>query len=176
MNDTTKKLSGPAKDRFLERFFAAEPEIDPALADRLAARSKATFSSLRVRRLALGRTNRRRPVRAVAAGPASVDAPPVTPSQHAVVQPASAPDKPAATAFDPYVFGLVPVFQREGRDGLLAKLATVAEVDRLRQMAKAQQIVLPQALRVGEAGPEEIRLAIADAVAKRIADRRAAAG
>lgn len=176
MNDTTKKLSGPAKDRFLERFFAAEPDIDQALADRLAARSKAAFSSLRVRRLALGRTNLRRPMRAVTAAPPSVDPPPVTPSRRGAAQSASAPDNPAAAAFDPYVFGLVPVFQREGREGLLAKLASVSEVDRLRQMAKAQQIVLPQALRVGEAAPEEIRLAIADAVAKRIADRRAAAG
>jgi hypothetical protein len=169
MNDTTKKLSGPAKDRFLERFFATEPDIDPELADRLATRSKAAFSSLRVRRLAFGRANLRRPARIVAP-------PPVPAVEPTAAQPVVAPDAPANAAFDPYVFGLVPVFQREGRDGLLARLAGVGGIDRLRQMARAQQIVLPQSLRTGDADADEILAAIADAVARRVADRRAAAG
>jgi hypothetical protein len=177
MNDTTKKLSGPAKDRFLERFFATEPDIDPALADRLASRSKAAFSSLRVRRLAFGRANLRRPTRIVVPPPVPAAEPPAAQSRDTPApQPVVPPDAPASAAFDPFVFGLVPVFQREGRDGLLAKLAAIAEVDRLRQMARAQQIVLPQSLRTGNADADEVRTAIADAVARRVADRRAAAG
>ncbi len=79
-------------------------------------------------------------------------------------------------AFDAYAFGLVPTFQREGRQGLIGKLEAVENIDQLRQMAKAQQIVLPQELRSGDVALDVVRGAIADAVAKRIADRKAAAG
>lgn len=89
---------------------------------------------------------------------------------------APAPAQAADTPFDAYAIGLVPTFQREGRDGLIAKLGTIASVEQLRAMAKAQQIVLPQELRTGPVTPEALRTAVADAVAKRIADRRAAAG
>jgi hypothetical protein len=173
MNDTTKKLSGPAKDRFLERFFATVPDIDPALAGRLADRTKSAFSSIRVRRLAFGQTSLRRPSRITPSKPAAE--PPPSPSP-GTPQPVVETERPADTAFDPFVFGLVPVFQREGRDGLLARLAGIGEVDQLRRMAGAQQIVLPHALRTGPADADEMRTAIADAVARRIADRRAAAG
>jgi hypothetical protein len=177
MNDTTKRLSGPAKDRFLERFFATEPDIDPALANRLAARSKAAFSILRVRRLAFGRTNLRRPTR-IAAPPQDPAVEATLPQAHGTPspQPIAEMDRPTVSDFDPFVFGLVPVYQREGRDGLLAKLAEIGGVDHLRRMAGAQQIVLPQSLRTGNADAGEIRNAIADAVARRVADRRAAAG
>jgi len=43
-------------------------------------------------------------------------------------------------------------------------------------MAKAQQIVLPQELRSGDVSADAVRAGIAEAVAKRIKDRRAAAG
>ena len=66
--------------------------------------------------------------------------------------------------------------QREGAEGLIAKLAGVSRVDHLRAMAKAQQIVLPQELRSGDATAEAVRAGIAEAVGKRIKDRRAAAG
>ena len=53
MKDTTVKLSGHSKDRFLERFFAAEHGIEPAALERLTARTKASLSSLRVRKALL---------------------------------------------------------------------------------------------------------------------------
>lgn len=165
MKRITRKLSGPAKDRFLERFIAAEPGLEPELAGRLTARCQSAFTSLRVRR-SVRLQHKARPATALASNTATASPPPPTPRQP------SAPPAP----FDPYVFGLVPVFQREGRDGLLAKLAAIAGVDDLRQMAKTQQIVLPSELRSGETDPATLRAAIADAVAKRIADRRAAAG
>ena len=172
MKRTTRKLSGPAKDRFLKRFVGEEPGLAPDIAARLAARCSATFTSLRIRTTVghalAGHASRKH------AQPAMQTATAVAP---AVEMPAVAPMPPVpASAFDPYVFGLVPVFQREGRDGLLSKLSSVADIDNLRLMAKTQQIVLPAEYRVGAGEAASIRHAIADAVARRIADRRAAAG
>lgn len=153
MGDTTKKLAGPALERYLRRFFAEEPGLVAALAQSLTARASATFSSLRVRPLP-------RPL--VVTHPA---------------QPAaSAPDAGPAAAFDPYAIGLVPTFQREGRDGLVAKLGAIDTADNLRKMARAQQVMLPDAMRQGHIDAGALRTAIADAVARRIADRKAAAG
>jgi hypothetical protein len=70
----------------------------------------------------------------------------------------------------------VPTFQREGRDGLINRLADIASADNLRKMARAQQIVLPEPLRATDVALDALRAGIADAVAKRVADRRAAAG
>ncbi len=183
MNDHTVKLSGHSKDRFLERFFAAEPGLDAQTAARLTARSKSAFTSLRVRKALLA-PPRRSPApvnRGTDALPIVVAPLPHAPSGGSAPHAAPAADPAssqttASYAFDAYAIGLVPVFQREGRDGLLAKLATVGKLEHLRQMSKAQQVILPQALRTGNAPLDEVRNAIADAVAKRIADRRAAAG
>ena len=166
MKRTTRKLSGPAKDRFLERFIAAEPGLDAALAGRLTARCQSAFTSLRIRR-SIKLTARCNPASAPAQSSASAPT---------IPQPTPAEPPALQTAFDPYVFGLVPVFQREGRDGLLARLKQIARIDELRLMAKTQQIVLPPEQRSGETDIVRLATAIADAVAKRIADRRAAAG
>lgn len=199
MKEHTVKLSGHAKDRFLERFFAEEPELDPAARERLLTRSKSAMTSLRVRKAVLSGA-RRVPARTPSAAPApispaeaisgaapspsapenlqSISTPVATaapaPEPPAAAEPTQAPAQPKP--FDAYAVKLVPVFQREGRDGLLTKLGEIAEVGHLRVMAKAQQIVLPQALRSGEADVQAVRDAIVEAVAKRIADRRAAAG
>ena len=58
----------------------------------------------------------------------------------------------------------------------MTKLTTVESADHLRKMARAQQIALPSELRSGEIALEVLREAIAAAVEKRIANRRAAAG
>lgn len=172
MKRTTRKLSGPAKDRFFASFIAAEAGQDPKLAADLIARCQATFTSVRIRRSV--RFERMRARRAITppheaqAAPAPAQ-PPVAPS------PPSFPRGPV-TDFDAYVFGLTPVYQREGRDGLLGRLEAITAVADLRAMAKAQQIVLPAEFRSGEVEVGALRSAIADAVARRIADRRAAAG
>ncbi|MEO1207597.1 MAG: hypothetical protein AAFV45_14820 [Pseudomonadota bacterium] len=49
MKTTTRKLSGPTKDRFFKRFFKDEPGVSDDLANRLARKSSETFSSVRVR-------------------------------------------------------------------------------------------------------------------------------
>lgn len=189
MKEHTVKLSGHAKDRFLERFFAEEPDLDPAARERLLTRSKSAMTSLRVRKAVLSGA-RRVPARTPDAAPAPISpaeaisgaAPSSSASENlqsvstlpAAAEPTQAPAQPKP--LDAYAVKLVPVFQREGRDGLLTKLGEIAEVGQLRVMAKAQQIVLPQALRSGEADVQAVRDAIVEAVAKRIADRRAAAG
>ena len=181
MKRTTRKLSGQVKDRYLERFIAAEPGLDAAMAKSLAARCGATFTSLRVRRVAVGLLKRRAPgPPPVAIGvpqPPRVPSaqPDVPPTPPAVAGPPIAPTE-QLSSFDPYVFGLIPVYQREGRDGLLGRLASVTRVEDLRAMAKTQQVVLPAEFRSGDVAAPSVRAAIADAVAKRIADRRAAAG
>ncbi|MGF1650570.1 MAG: hypothetical protein ACFCUN_08965 [Hyphomicrobiaceae bacterium] len=80
-----------------------------------------------------------------------------------------------AGSFDPYAFGLVPTFQKQGRDAVSDRLAEITDVGHLKAMARAQQIALPASVRRGSPTPDEVRLAILDAVEKRIADRRAAA-
>ena len=178
MKEHTVKLSGHAKDRFLERFFADESALDADLRQRLTQRSKSAFSSLRVRKAILARQRDNVPPkpRAPSRSPSQpvVSLPPAEPPR--APSPVAAPAAQADAAFDAYAVKLVPIFQREGRDGLHAKLGGVTSVDHLRQMAKAQQIVLPQELRTGDASAEAIRAGIVEAVAKRIADRRAAAG
>ncbi len=200
MRRTTKKLSGAAKDRFLRQWLATEPGLTPDAVERLARRGAHAISSLRVRRLSwsgLKATPRlialQRSEPATAAAPAvPKPAPETTPKAPAnagpVAQPAKSPAKPAtepaapqkaadapAPPFDPYVFGLVPVLQREGPDGLSARLREIGDLDKLRQMARAQQIALPADMKTGNPPLEALAAAIAAAVAKRIDDRKAAA-
>ncbi|MEM7776395.1 MAG: hypothetical protein AAF732_12370 [Pseudomonadota bacterium] len=100
----------------------------------------------------------------------------------AAEKPAAVTPPPAAVAaphagadFDPYAFGLVPIYQREGGEGLRSKLEAIKNVDHLRKMARAQQIGLPADIRRGDIALAHLRDAIVSAVEKRIADRRAAA-
>ena len=173
MKDGTVKLSGHAKDRFLERFYAEETALDADARRRLVLKSQTVFSSLRVRKAVLARQRgTAKPVKS----PAMQARPQSTASAPAPIQPAPIATPTSPAAFDPYLFGLVPVFQREGSDGLAAKLNGIDNVDHLRQMAKAQQIVLPTEMRTGDVPAEAIRTAMVEAVAKRIKDRRAAAG
>lgn len=165
MRKATRKISGPQMERFFRHYFAQEPGLESAAAESLTRRSLATFSSVNVRKeIVLGGRGVMRRIGARRQSDGE-------PAPAAAVAPAG-----GTGGFDPYVFGLVPTFQREGREGLLARLGGIADVGQLRQMARAQQISLPAELRTGEAGADALRGAIADAVEKRIADRRAAAG
>jgi len=63
MKTPTKRLSGPAKDRFFKRFFSEEDDLQPQIAERLADKSAATFTSVQVRKeLASPQTGKSRPV------------------------------------------------------------------------------------------------------------------
>jgi hypothetical protein len=170
MKATTRKISGPAMERLFRRVIA-DSGVDGAVAYRLARQLALIVSSARVRRMPLRDLSRTRTEPASRApafessGATALDAAVPTP------QATSGP----AARFDPYVFGLVPVFQREGRDGLLRRLSDIEQSDHLRAMAKAQQIALEPALRVAEASAADVRIGIVQAVEKRVADRRAAA-
>jgi hypothetical protein len=205
MKRHTRKLSGPGLDRFFQRFFRRQPGLDPNEADRLAKISSRTFASARIRTVALHalmasprksqqptaiektESPAEKPQAAAATKPVEAPSPPPPPNQPPPV--AATPEPPrhtaeplprqpnqSASSFDPYIFGLVPIYQRQGPDGLLEKLGEIKRVDHLRKMARAQQIVLPVELRSGDIPVEAIRSGIVTAVGKRIADRRAAAG
>ncbi len=169
MKKSSKKLSGPGLTRFFKRFYQAQAGLDAATAERLAKISSQTFSSVGIRRVAWSE---------IRAAPTQADKPAaVRPAENRPAHDGSealAPPPPGA--FDPYCFGLVPIYQREGKAGLMTKLATVESVEHLRKMARAQQIALPSELRSGEIALDDLREAIAAAVEKRIANRRAAAG
>jgi|GEM_PF-6268529 len=179
MKRTTKKLSGTSLERFFHRFFHAQTDIDDAQATKLVNAAKQVFSSVRVRPTGLHFV--RAPIlidRSTPEALPSSEVVPHIPSTSAM--PTAAPTKASVSTetgppFDPYAFGLVPIFQRQGREGLLAQLKTIGSLDHLRKMARAQQIVLPADLRRGEPSVDAVREAILIAVEKRIADRRAAA-
>lgn len=178
---TTRKLSGPAKDRFFDRFFGDDPELDEETAKKLSQRSKAVFASVRVRKTEwpLHREIRRRVIAKTTSVEKAAEPQPSKPAPAAAPAPKAPDPKPQAAAaptepgFDPFAFGLVPVFKREGTEGLSAKLDEVSSVENLRAMAKAQQIVLPKDIRRGEAKIEAVRLAILAAVEQRVSDRKA---
>jgi len=212
MKRSTRKLSGPAKDRFFERFFAQAQDLDKPVADRLAEKSARTFTSVRVRpgelRALYGspalhqRPSGKKPspkksrpatqpaeaeatgalspepVAKGLTGPAEADpsSPHEAPGDAGQPAPEPAPPPEDETDFDPFAFGLVPTYQREGDQGLREKLATVGSASNLLLMAKSQQIIIRRELRTLDADPEEIREAIITAVGKRIGDRRSAAG
>ncbi|MDX2258021.1 MAG: hypothetical protein NW205_03820 [Hyphomicrobiaceae bacterium] len=207
MSNDTKKLAGPAKDRFFRRLFASDPALDIATADRLAVRTASLVTSLRVRQAGLSALEKEATLRRASAASAAETLEPGLTQVAALPEPkatdtvagaaaeAAARAEPGATptaieaapaetqpsppasappsTFDPFVFGLVPVFKRHGADALIVRLAEIASADDLRAMAKAQQIVLPREIRTGPIDLVTLRTAILDAVEKRVADRKA---
>lgn len=199
MKRTTRMLSGPRLARFFERFFQRQPGLDPEQAKRLAKISARTVSAAEVRVVALQAlkpshlhakshheaappqqnstaTSSAPEPAGNMPSPASAAAPTAKTTASTTATGDAAKGSATPPAFDPYVFGLVPVYQRQGPDGLLARLGEIGHVENLRKMARAQQIVLPLELRSGEADVKAVRAGIVAAVGKRIADRRAAAG
>lgn len=185
MKRTTKKLSGIGLELFLRRYFASYSGVDETLARRLSQDGAKTFASVRIRRMAWHDWRHRpkttaEPGAAITRKPAKGETPPA--AAKAAAAPAARPAAVAAVggdtaeAFDPYAIGLVPTYQREGADGLEAKLAEITSLANLRKMARSQQIALPADLRGEDADIDDVRSAIVAAVGKRIANRRAAAG
>ncbi|MFT5511022.1 MAG: hypothetical protein ACI89J_004122 [Hyphomicrobiaceae bacterium] len=173
MKRTTKKLSGIGLELFLRRFYASYSGVDDTLARRLSKDSAKTFTSVRVRHIAWRDWRpKHHAVPAVDINPAPIDAPTTQPSKP---QPSTTAEN-ADTPFDPYAIGLIPIYQREGPEGLGAKLAGITSLDNLRKMARSQQIALPAELRGADVDIDAVRSAIIAAVGKRIANRRAAAG
>ena len=179
MPETTVRVKGRALQRFLARLIGARGDIDDTARAALARDLGHMIAGAKIRRIAwseLARRERmakrlaRKPRGAASTGEAQAAASP--PPQKAAVGETPAGANPE---FDPYSFGLIPLYQRGGGAALRAKLETVDNVEQLRKMARAQQIGLPAEIRRGAVDAANVRDAIVVAVEKRIADRRAAA-
>lgn len=172
---TTRKLTGIAKERF---FDIVPPEEAKKIVTSLRVRNDAYPVSRALQKTRVSKPVARKPARKTVKEPAAAAPEPAAPTPAASPPPpaASAPPEPSAETsdgFDAFQFGLVPVFKREGADGLREKLNSVETTDQLREMAKAQQIILPRDIRRGEVDAETVRTAILEAVEQRVTDRKA---
>lgn len=83
----------------------------------------------------------------------------------------SAPVTSNEDAFDPYAFGAVVTLQRYGREALSERLAAIARTEDLVRLAAAQNLAL-----AGDwSNAAELRTAIIESAAQRLAERFAAA-
>ncbi len=73
--------------------------------------------------------------------------------------------------FNPYLFSVIVVLAKHGRDGLLKRLQEIKSADDLRAFAEAQHVPVEAKLKRAE----DIRKAIVAAAVQRLADRKAAA-
>lgn len=168
MAKSTRSLSGASKRKYLRELISSEAGVSAEAARNLVAVADKEITGLRVR-LPIPE---RRPARAVAPQAAAstatsptLQAPPPPVDVAVLAEPA------IAEAFDPYAFSLVVVLTKEGRDGLMQRLASIDSAEHLRTLAKAQHVAVDASLSL----PEELRLAILAGTEQRIADRRAAA-
>jgi hypothetical protein len=164
MAKNTKALSGQAAKKYMRDLLNADPGVSADASERLVATCSDEIAQLRVR---LPIPHRNKAQAAAQPTPATTDKAPAK----ATAAPAPTPAKPPALAstFDPFAFSVVVVLTKQGRDGLMAKLAAVTTVADLKAIAKAQHIAVPATGTI-----DELRLAIVDGTAARIADRQAA--
>lgn len=174
MTRKPKRLSGPALERFFRRVVSARS--GPAGGDNAhLARTMARLLASAILRPGVSIIDGPGTNAAELADPAatSLASPPATPPTAAPAVPS--PD-PEPKRFDPYCIGLLPTYQREGAEGLRARLEEINSLTHLRVIARAQQVALPAELRGDDADAAKVRDAMVTAVARRIASRRAAAG
>ena len=141
---------------YLQALFRAEPGVDDALAERLAARASSAISRMLV-----------------------WDATPPAPAEPADNKAGRTPKKKASKkgapakepVFDPYEFSAMVVYAKKGADALLKKLKAIEDPAHLKQIADAQHIGLKAPIDT----PDQLRAAIVEGAKQRLADRRAAA-
>ena len=160
MPKATRNLSGAARDKYFRDLFAAEPELPHAAAERLAQTCTREIAQLRVREPLPDRSR-------TARQPKPAAAPKPEPGRGSNEDGVAA----TSTAFDPYAFSLAALLKRSGRKALLARLESIASADDLHRLAEAQHVAVPAEL----SDLPQLRRAIADGTAQRLADRRAAA-
>jgi hypothetical protein len=160
MAKNTKAMSGQAAKKYMRDLLKSDPGVSADATERLVETCGDEIAQLRVR-LPIPNRNKVQ----VAVAPVATTKPTPAPA------PAATPAKSTTptTAFDPFAFSVVVVLTKQGKAGLLAKLAAVESVADLRAIAKAQHIAVPA---TGSA--DELRQAIVDGTAARIADRQAA--
>jgi hypothetical protein len=165
MAKNTKALSGQAAKKYMRDLLKSDPGVSAEATDRLVNTCGDEIAQLRVR---LPIPNRNK-AQVTPAAPSVAPVATATAPKPTAPPPAPAVATTPAPAFDPFAFSVVVVLTKQGRDGLMAKLATVDSVTDLRAIAKAQHIAIPA---TGSA--DDLRRAIVDGTAARIADRQAA--
>ncbi len=157
MAKNTKAISGQAAKKYMRDLLKSDPGVSADATERLVETCGDEIAQLRVR-LPIPSRNK-----------VQIVATPVATATPAAVPAKLAATAPSATAFDPFAFSVVVVLTKQGKAGLLAKLATIDDVADLRAIAKAQHIAVPATGSV-----DALRQAIVDGTAARIADRQAA--
>lgn len=157
----TRTLSGASRDKYFRELFAAEPDLSAAAAGRLLRTCAREIAQLRVREPL---PNRSRPA------PPPVDPEPPKP-ETTLTSPTGDTAAASVPAFDPYAFSLTVMLKRNGRKALLDRLESIESAADLRRLAEAQHVAVPAEL----ADLTQLRHAIVDGTAQRLADRRAAA-
>jgi hypothetical protein len=164
-NKTTRKLTGRALRRYFDMLLETEQDVSSGPRRRLADLLHLEVAQVRVRTpLAVRRKY------AQARSPSAF-----SDAVEVVEKPAApVPVSPSPTpqpAFNPYAFSAVVVMTKGGAEALLARLSKISDMAHLRRLASAQHIGVPQ----DGVTIDELRAAIVDGAAHRIADRRAAA-
>jgi len=169
MSKATRTLSGASRDKYFRELFAAEPELPRAAAERLARTCAREIAQLRVREPLPDRSPA--PRRPKAKAKAVVAPKREVPDSGPSISEAASTTAADAPAFDPYAFSLAALLKRSGRKALLARLQAIESAANLRRLAEAQHVAIPAEI----SDPDQLRHAIADGTAQRLADRRAAA-
>ena len=155
MAKNTRPLSGAAQRKFFRDMLRSEAGVAPDAVDRLIELCSAEIASIRVR-LPLVVRRAAKPAMAAAI---------------AAVKPVAAVAPVAGSGFDPHGFSLIVTFRKGGKDALIAKLDEVGEIEKLREIAKAQHVSLD----AGLTDRSDILAALVEGTERRIAHRQAAA-
>lgn len=153
MAKNVKSLSGPAKDAYIDRVVVATPGLASDAARQVSERIKGELTRVWVR------------IDALAGDAGGADAGTSETTDNAADGPVANDD------FDPFTPNVIVVVRTAGRDGARAALAAIGSAERLRVLAREQQLGIDPEL----VAADEIRSAIIAAAERRIANRRAAA-
>lgn len=156
MAKNTRPLSGAAQRKFFRDLLRSDAGVSGDAAERLTEICSTEIASIRVRLPLVVRKAVKPAVAAAIAG---------------VVKPVADAPKVAQGAFDPHGFSLIVTFRKGGKDALIAKLNEVTDVEKLREIAKAQHVSLDGAL----TDRADILAALVEGTERRIAHRQAAA-
>lgn len=190
MGKATRSLSGASQKKYFRDLLSAEEGVSPEARKHILAATEREIAHVRVR-LPIPERHKGNG----AAGPEATDGvgaletlpdgsagdegqargpcairPGAACEEHAAGGETEQPSEPQP-AFDPFAFSVVVVRTKEGRDGLLSRLARIEGAEDLLRLARAQHIAVPAGLEDAAA----IRAAILEGTEARIANRRAAA-
>lgn len=168
MARSTRALAGAAKDAYLARLVGSVDGLDETARADLTERLTQEIALVSLKRHA-AKSAQRQPLAEAEGG--TLVATDVVEMADVSCSDATAISPPPASAFDPYSPNVIVVIRTRGREAVLAELHSIDDVERLRILAREQQLGI--AADLADAG--ELRLAIVAAAERRIANRRAAA-